>query len=360
MPIKIKSQLKDYAVTAAADFDFLLPFVNDPFSFFIVDKKVYELYKNTNIGLIKRENLALLDVNENMKNLDTVCALYEEAVKLKAKKNLTVVSVGGGIIQDITGFFADSIYRGVKWVFVPTTLLAQADSCIGSKTSLNFKQFKNLIGTFFSPDEIYLNTAFVKTLGEVDYYSGVGEIAKLCMMDSFESANYFKNNLAKIAARDEAFLGEILEKALLVKKKYIEEDEFDRGIRNMLNYGHCFGHALESAGDFKVTHGQAVVAGMILSNIVALKRGLLSSEKEQFYLKEILLPILKTKKEDLAVDLDKLLSAMSKDKKNTGTGMSLVMINDSGEMLIERNLTREEAGYAVNKFEDCLKNMPSS
>jgi len=355
MPIKIKSGLKDYTVNTATDYNFLLPFINDAFSFFVVDKKVYELYKDTAVGLIKPENLVLLDVNENMKNLDTVSMLYEEAVKIKAKKNLTVVSIGGGITQDVTGFFADSVYRGVKWVYVPTTLLAQADSCIGAKTSLNYKQFKNLVGTFYAPDEIYINTAFVKTLSEIDYYSGVGEIAKLCIMDSFESSGYFKDNLDKIAARDEAFLSEIIEKALLVKKKYIEEDEFDRGVRNMLNYGHCFGHALESSSDFRVTHGQAVVAGMILSNIVASKRGLLGSEKEQFYLNDILLPILKTKKEDLAMDIDKLLSAMSKDKKNIGTGMSLVMTDDAGKMLIERNLSREEVVYAVKKFEDYLK-----
>lgn len=162
--------------------------------------------------MIKERTLILLDVNENIKNITTVLSLYDKSMNFSAKKNLLVVSIGGGIIQDIAGFFANSLYRGINWIFIPTTLLAQTDSCIGAKVSLNFK---NLIGIFYPPNKIYLNTIFLKTLTEVDYYSGIGEIAKLCIIDSFESSVYFKNNLKKFEKRENTFLNNIIKKSFL-------------------------------------------------------------------------------------------------------------------------------------------------
>lgn len=355
MSIKIKSRLRDYALSITDDFTFLKNLADNPYVFFVIDKKVYALYKNSLFKQLKTKNLVLLSINEKIKTIETVKQLYKRAVGIEAKKNLILISIGGGITQDITGFFADSIYRGIKWIYIPTTLLAQADSCIGAKTSLNFENYKNLIGTFYPPHAIYVNPNFTKTLKELDYFSGVGEIAKLCIMDSFKSASYFKKNLAAINNRDITFLCTILTKVLKVKKWYIEKDEFDKGIRNMLNYGHCFGHAFESASNFKIPHGQAVVIGMILSNYIANKKGLLSTEKTNFYLKEILKPILKVNNKDLMIKSVDLIKAMRKDKKNTGKGISLVMINNRNKMLMVKDLSADEIKNSLNYLKTIIK-----
>ena len=143
----------------------------------------------------------VLPISEERKNLDTVQELYDQLITRPAKRNLTLISFGGGILQDITGFAASTIYRGVNWIFVPTTLLAQADSCIGSKTSLNYKNFKNLIGTFFPPISIYIYPTFITTQLDSDFYSGIGEVVKLHLMGGdkhyHELAQYFSTLLKR-------------------------------------------------------------------------------------------------------------------------------------------------------------------
>ena len=128
----------------------------------------------------------MLPVREERKTLETVQELYGHFLGRSAKRNMTLISIGGGILQDISGFAASTLYRGINWVFVPTTLLAQADSCIGSKTSLNYQGYKNLLGTFYPPNEVYIYMPFLATQAELDFYSGLGEVVKLHLMGGAE------------------------------------------------------------------------------------------------------------------------------------------------------------------------------
>lgn len=285
--ITIKSNLKDYNVYFEKDNKFLEKLSTRENCVYIIDSNVYEAHKDKVLALIPVEKLILLDVNEEMKNMDTVCELYEKIMQFAPRKNLTIVSIGGGITQDVTGFVASSLYRGVNWVFIPTTLLAQVDSCIGAKTSLNFKHYKNLVGTFYPPSEIHIYPEFLKTLTREDFYSGVGEMAKLHLMNGLEDTKVFIKDLPLIDKRDGKTLLERTKNCLNIKKSYIEDDEFDTGKRNMLNYGHCFGHAIESSTDFAISHGQAVVLGMILANSQAFKKDILSQETEEFIRKNV-------------------------------------------------------------------------
>lgn len=340
--ITIRSNIKDYSVYFENNADFLERIASRENTIFVVDSNVWEAHQETTLAKIPQDKLILLPVSEDLKNINTVCELYEKIMSFAPRKNLTLVSIGGGITQDLTGFVASSLYRGINWIFIPTTLLAQVDSCIGAKTSLNFKHYKNLVGTFYPPSEIYIYPEFLKTLTREDFYSGVGEMAKLHLMSGEDDAKIFIESLDKIDKQDAETLLARTQNCLKIKKSYIEDDEFDTGKRNMLNYGHCFGHAIESSTDFAISHGQAVVVGMILANKEAVKLGLLSQTLEEFIYKNVLKPILVV--EVPKINIEKTIDAMRQDKKNLGKGLALVMLTDSYKMQKITNMTIEEAG----------------
>ncbi|ETD27579.1 hypothetical protein [Helicobacter canis] len=321
--LDIQSNIKTYQVYFCENTDFIVELAKLDNVLFMVDSKVYELYKNNVLLALVDKPLILLEIDENHKSLDYVATLYEKIMHFAPKKNIHLISIGGGITQDITGFIASSLYRGVKWSFIPTTLLAQTDSCIGAKTSLNFASYKNLIGTFFPPDSIYIYAPFIDTLDRVDTYSGIGEMAKFHLLCGRDKAREFAEILPKLT-RDEKTLLETISFCLQVKQGYIEEDEFDTGRRNLLNYGHCFGHALESSTNFALPHGLAVVVGMLSANRVARKRDLLTQEEEAYIASNVLCPLLVC---DIPrLDVESTLQAMAKDKKNTASDNRLPLI----------------------------------
>lgn len=339
--LTIKSNIKNYIVHFEKDKSFLEKLVNSENTIFIIDKNVYNLHKSNILANIPQDKSIFLDISEEMKNIETACFLYEKIMQFSPRKNLTIISIGGGITQDVTGFVASSLYRGVNWFFVPTTLLAQVDSCIGAKTSLNFKHYKNLVGTFYPPSEIFIYPEFLKTLKREDFYSGVGEMAKLHLMNGEDATKNFVKDLSLIDKLDETTLLKYTQNCLKIKKSYIENDEFDSGKRNMLNYGHCFGHAIESSTNFEISHGQAVVLGMILANKEAKKRGILSEKNEEYIYNNVLKPILIVKIPQ--IDVSKTISAMRQDKKNLGKGLALVMLKDNYEMIKITDLQEDEA-----------------
>ena len=346
--LTIKSNIKNYDVFFENNSDFIQALSTKENSVFVVDENVWQAHKNNALHSLPQERVIILPISEDVKNINTVCELYDKIMKFAPRKNLNLISIGGGITQDITGFVASSLYRGVNWIFIPTTLLAQVDSCIGAKTSLNFNHYKNLIGTFYPPSQIHIYPDFLKTLTKEDFYSGVGEMAKLHLMNGELDTKVFINSLESIDKLNPQVLLERTQNCLKIKKSYIEDDEFDTGKRNMLNYGHCFGHAIESSTDFAISHGQAVVVGMIIANKEAMKRGLLSKENEKYIREKVLEPVLKVKIPD--IDIAKTVEAMGQDKKNLGTGLALVMIKDGYEMVKITDLSKDEAGLLLDNF----------
>lgn len=348
--IEIRSSLRNYAVNFCSNEEFIKKLAEIKNAVFVIDEKVWQLYGSTIFKPLEQINKILFPALEDRKNLDGAQFLYDEIIKLSPKKNLTVVSIGGGIIQDVSGFTASTLYRGVKWIFVPTTLLAQDDSCVGAKTSLNYKNFKNLIGTFFPPNEVYIFSQFLKTLSDADFASGVGEMAKLHLLSGKKDALQFQNAIPAIFARDEKILTAFIQRCLEIKKSYIEEDEFDEGRRNLLNYGHCFGHGIESSTNFAIPHGQAVVIGMIMANIAALNRKIISAELEKFIREKILTEILRLDFSVVEFDVAAITKAMAHDKKNTGSGFALIVMNDDYEFKKLSDLSISEAEAAINQF----------
>ncbi len=348
--MRLKSKIHDYTVNFHNTSDFITGLADTPEALFIVDKKVWNHHRDGCLNPLHNKDIILLVVNERRKTLRGAENLYKRIMERSLKRNATIISFGGGITQDITGFVASTIYRGFQWIYVPTTLLAQTDSCIGAKTSLNFMKFKNLLGTFYPPVEIHVHTPFIKTQSSSDFFSGVGESVKLHIIGGETDTNNLKNSLSSIVRRDADALLKTIRRSLHIKQSYIESDEFDTGRRNMLNYGHCFGHALETVNQFKVPHGQAIVMGMTIANIVAEKRGILSTSMERYFAKEILEPVMRINIELMNFDAQKLLEAMRHDKKRVGRLLPLVMVGNGYEMIKVNDLTDVEVVNALSKF----------
>jgi 3-dehydroquinate synthase len=344
MHLTIHSNIRDYPVYFHQDTAFFEELTEQPNSLFIIDNTVWELHLKTTLQKINPEKVILQEVDENLKTLESVQNLYEKIMHYSPKKNLNLISIGGGIVQDITGFVASTLYRGINWIFVPTTLLAQTDSCIGAKTSLNYNKYKNLIGTFYPPKVVHIYPQFLKTQKEEDFYSGVGEMAKLHLMGGEQTTTDFLRALPALHSDN---LLVLVKNALHIKKDYIEEDEFDTGRRNMLNYGHCFGHAIETATSYGIPHGQAVVIGMIMANLAARERNILSAELEEFIRTQILNPILKTNINNFKFNIEDILLAMTHDKKNIGNGLALIMFTNDYQMIKITDMSPIEAGNIV-------------
>ena len=288
---------------------------------FLIDAKVAKLYASNLHAILQHPNTIAIEATEENKSIENTIPLFERLILNKVRRGHTLVAIGGGIIQDITCFIASTLLRGLSWRFVPTTLLAQADSCIGSKSSINLGPTKNILGTFNPPQIIFIDTGFLETLEDKDIHSGVGEIIKVHAIEGIAAFDRLATDFDQLFSTREVLLRYILA-ALLIKQRFIEQDEFDLGIRNIFNYGHSFGHAIESATHYAVPHGIAVTIGMDMANHIAAERGLLP---EEHYHR--MHSILRKNYENYArtvIPVDVMLSALMKDKKNTSTTLGLI------------------------------------
>jgi 3-dehydroquinate synthase len=272
----------------------------------------------------------------------------------EAKRNSVIVSIGGGVVQDVTGFLASVVFRGVSWVFVPSTLLAQADSCIGAKTSLNHGRFKNLIGTMYPPDRVVVHTPLLATQGDDHYFSGLGEIVKLHIAKGPGAMASLQRRIERLCARDAEAITTAVRASLLIKRQYIEEDEFDRGPRRLLNFGHCFGHAIESATDFAVPHGQAVVLGMIAAGLAACRRGMLERRRLDEAMTALFTPVLTSRPRFDGRLCRAVVEAMRQDKKRTGAGLAVVLPGGHWRLELVHDFGEGEALAALGELDRVL------
>jgi len=324
---EVKSKLKNYSVEFSSQCD-----ISKLGTFFLIDSNVFPLLKD------KPERYVLIDAIETNKSFQSIGTIIQQMIDAKIKRSDVLVGVGGGIVQDITAFVSSIWMRGISWVFVPTTLLAQCDSCIGSKSSINFNDSKNILGTFNSPERIIIDTNFLSSLSEKEIKSGLGEIIKLLTIDQ----RNFK--YSDFTTKIESFIIDALE----IKKKFIEEDEFDVGVRNILNYGHCFGHAIESATNFEIPHGIAVSLGMDISNFVSKSLGYTTTQN---YNKQTqILHQNYSEYEDLDLDLDVVLNYLSLDKKHTKDNINIIM-PDQSEKIRKISLPNTERSWQFIKIQ---------
>lgn len=357
MQIDIHSKIKDYTLSFTENFDFLEDLSKYIPRIVIIDENVFGCYRHILIKHFKEDEIVKFQASEENKSIRAVLSLCDKVMSFSAKKNMTIISIGGGITQDVTGFLSSILYRGINWVFIPTTLLAQSDSCMGSKTSLNHEHFKNLLGSFYPPSRVYIDVHFTKTLSDMDFYSGIGEIVKLHLMGGLNNINSIIDKIQVISQNRDNYgvLLELVKNSLAIKYSYIKDDEFDTGRRNLLNYGHCFGHALEASSDYKVPHGTAVVIGIIFANVIAEKRGQLDGSVAYGLQEKLLLHCIKCPLDKSYFDRSIILSAMKMDKKRVGNGLPLIILHDSLELSKLIDVTSDELFYGIDRLLDILK-----
>lgn len=330
---KIKSMLKNYYVEFIDNISEPIEREANNGAFFIVDSKVLALYRDKLEPLLPANKYILIDADEKNKTMDKCQEIIAELVAMNIRRDNKLIAIGGGIIQDITAFIASILYRGINWSFIPTTLLAQADSCIGSKTSINLGNKKNIIGNFYPPDQIYIDISLLETLKISEIKSGIGEILHFYLYAASPLAEQLSGKYDEIL-RERKVLKEYIKASLAIKKKVIEIDEFDKGERNKFNYGHTFGHAIETLTGYKISHGQAVMVGMDIANYLSLKYGYL--DKETFNFMHGLLKINIPKLNINEYNMEDYFAALSRDKKNIGNDLVCILTRGPGAMFKKR------------------------
>jgi len=297
---------------------------------FIVDAKVARLYAEPLAPVLAGDRVLLIEASEKAKNLELFSGYVETLMDQGFNRNRRLVAVGGGVTQDIACFLAATMMRGVSWSLYPTTLLAQADSCIGSKSSINVGRTKNTMGTFTPPDTVHLDVAVLDTLDHTEVLSGVGEMLKVHVIDGPDSFDAMAADYERLFT-DKAVMEQYVRRSLDIKKAYIEPDEFDRGIRNIFNYGHSFGHAVESATRFGIPHGIAVSLGMDMANTLSARLGFgTAAHAERMHR-----AIVKNYAAHLVpIPEEPFFAALAKDKKATNTGVRFILPNADGRLEI--------------------------
>lgn len=327
-PLAVASHKGSYELRFVADAGAELARVLDG-THLLVDRRVAEKHAGKLAAALAAPSVLLIDASEDQKSLERMPAFVAHLLSKGVRRGQTLTAVGGGIVQDIACFLAATLLRGLDWRFVPTTLLAMSDSAIGSKSSINCAGAKNILGTFTPPREIWTDLAFLDTLDEKDLRSGIGEMLKVHAIEGPAAFDRIAAAYPSLTA-DRAALARFLRDSLEYKKKLVEADEFDRGPRLVMNYGHSFGHALEAATAFAVPHGIAVTIGMDLANFVAARLGL--GRAEDYRRMRPALAANWRGYEDTAVPLAPFLAALGKDKKNTATKLGLILPDASGRI----------------------------
>jgi 3-dehydroquinate synthase len=322
----VRSRLRDYEVR----------FVSDAATgernwgdvYFLVDEVIARLHPRATAGL-PPERVITLSATEETKTLEGAQRLLTELIERGVRRNHRLVAIGGGVIQDVAAFAASILYRGIDWVFVPTTLLAQADSCIGGKTSINMGKYKNILGNFHPPEVILTDVSFLATLPESEIRSGIGEMMHFFLVCARPEAKELMVEHAEVL-RDVTRLERYVKASLETKRSVIEIDEFDKGPRLNFNYGHTFGHAIESITNYGVTHGEAVTLGMDIANYISMRLGMLP-EAEFLRLRELLSPNFPEFRLEESM-LPKYVEALTRDKKNREGQLGAILTRGPGKM----------------------------
>lgn len=283
-----------------------------------------------------------VEAGESLKELDQLYPIYGEMLKARIDRSSTLIALGGGSIGDAAGFVASTYLRGIRWVGLPTTLLAQVDSSVGGKTAVNHPSGKNLIGTFHQPSLVVCETEFLKTLSQREMISGLGEVVKYGLTFDAKFFEYVKENWAKARDFDPDVLRKMIKVSIGWKAKAVARDEFDRtGIREVLNFGHTFGHALESVTRYQgFQHGEAIIWGMRFAAALSHQRRKLSRRnflEIDSFLRQLPVPPLPE-----GVKADSYFKPMVHDKKSHEGKVRFVLLKGIGESVSDRNVTEDD------------------
>jgi 3-dehydroquinate synthase len=336
--IIVKSYKNDYVVNFnKIDINQLLLNLYQYGDFIVMDRKIFELYNFKNCNF----KYHLVDANESNKNIYSSLKIIDKLLDNNFNKSNKLIVIGGGIVQDISTMVSCIFKRGIKWIFIPTTLLAMCDSCIGAKSSINHGDAKNQLGVFYPPNEIYINTDFLKTLHLNDIKSGLGEIIKLFLLGGVD----FMEKLVNLKTNLMEKLPNLIYDTLVIKKIVIEYDEFDKYERNALNYGHTIGHILEKLSNYEIPHGIAVFIGIKIINKLYNFKCKYIDNLSTFILKDYNISTL---------NLENLKELLLKDKKVKNNHINFIILKNYGHMIFKKEKITDDL---IDKIVYIIKNL---
>lgn len=271
--------------------------------------------------------------SDKSKNLKTITKAYDLLLKYNFNREDLIIALGGGVTGDIAGFISSTYMRGISFINCPTSMISLIDSSIGGKTGVNYKNYKNIIGSFYNPLFVYANISCLKTLSKDEFTFGLSEVIKYALCFDKEFFYFLYNNVNEILNLNPKVIEYIITKCILFKSKVINEDPFDKGKRMILNFGHTVGHALEKESLYEYTHGQAVSIGIMSASIISKNMKYITYREVDIIeniLKRFNLPI---KFKD-NIDINNILSNIKKDKKNSNNGLKYIILKGVGDASI--------------------------
>jgi 3-dehydroquinate synthase len=317
----------------------------DSVSLLVSDELVFSLYGEDVLRILRkagyRVEAAVIKGGESCKSLTTLDWLYEQMITAGLDRSSTVFALGGGVVGDLAGFAAASFMRGIGYIQIPTSLLAQVDSSVGGKTGVNLPLGKNLVGAFYQPGLVLADVNLLNTLVEKEYKTGLAEVIKYGVIWDGAFFDFLETNLEKIKTRDMECLTHIVQRCCEIKAEIVSQDEKEAGLRALLNLGHTFGHAFETlTGYEKFTHGEAVAIGMVCAARLAEKQGMMTTLEAKRVIDLI-------KNYGLPVDYGDLsandiIDRMRMDKKSTAGKIKLVLPVGIGKSEITASITDEQ------------------
>ncbi|MFM7557167.1 MAG: 3-dehydroquinate synthase, partial [Alphaproteobacteria bacterium] len=234
----------------------------------LCDENVNKFYNKLISQTLPNSNLIIINQGESSKSFKNFNQICEKILKIGIDRKSLIVAIGGGVVGDLAGFCASVLLRGIDFIQIPTTLLSMVDSSVGGKTAINSRYGKNLIGSFYQPKLVICDINFLESLNQREFKSGYGEVVKYGLIYDAEFFKYLQENLAKIFSKDNETLINIVEKSCLIKAEIVSKDEKENNIRALLNFGHTFGHAIETEAKYSsaILHGEAIALGMAMAS----------------------------------------------------------------------------------------------
>lgn len=318
----------------------------------VTDSNVSKLYgenlKKELEGKCGKVSLYTFPAGEAYKTLDTVQAIYRFLIEEGFDRRDMLLALGGGVTGDITGYAAATYLRGIDYVQIPTTLLAQTDSSIGGKTGVDFDGYKNMVGAFKMPRLVYMNLSTLKTLEDRQFFAGFAEVMKHGLIKDALFYEWLIDKMYEICERDLNVLEEMVMRSCTVKKLVVEKDPTEQSDRALLNFGHTIGHAIEKARNFELYHGECVALGAVAAAYISWKREMLSME-EYYEIRDMFVPFyLPITVEN--IHPEEVVNLTKADKKMEGGRIKFILLKKIGKAVIDRTVTEEELLAAVKEI----------
>ncbi len=317
-------------------------YIHGKHSVIITDENVNGLYKD---HFPRDVHVIVIGTGEKVKSMDTMSLIFDELIKCQADRSSYIIGIGGGVVCDIAGFVASTYMRGISFGFVSSTLLSQVDASTGGKNGVNFKGYKNMIGVFNQPDFVICDPEMLKTLPEEEYIAAYGEIIKHALIKDKALFEFLEKNKEKALGRDKEVIQRVVYDSLVIKSAVVQEDEKEKGLRRILNFGHTLGHAVERYTG--IIHGKAVSIGMALAAEISFVKGLIDKEtvdRIKALLNSYGLPA------NIAFDKKEIIDIMKKDKKREKSDINFVLLKSIGDVIIEP--------IAIKELEEIIYDMP--